>query len=62
MHKADEVEKVLNHMLASFRSKMLELPSKAALFLASRDDSKEIEALAELADVLGRNQYAYISP
>ena len=45
MHKADEVEKVLNHMLASFRSKMLALPSKAALFLASKDDPKEIEAL-----------------
>ena len=47
MHKADEVEKVLNHMLASFRSKMLALPSKAALFLASKDDPKEIEALLE---------------
>lgn len=47
MHKADEVEKVLNHMLASFRSKMLSLPSKAALFLASKDDPKEIEALLE---------------
>lgn len=47
MHKADEVEKVLNHMLASFRSKMLALPSKVALFLASKDDPKEIEALLE---------------
>ncbi|MER2126305.1 hypothetical protein [Solibacillus sp.] len=47
MHKADEVEKVLNHMLASFRSKMLSLPSKAALFLSSKDDPKEIEALLE---------------
>lgn len=59
MHKADEVEKVLNHMLTSFRSKMLSLPSKTALLLASKDDPKEIEALldrdiyealAELAD------------
>ncbi|MER2031072.1 MAG: hypothetical protein ABS903_18070 [Solibacillus sp.] len=39
MHKADEVEKVLNHMLTSFRSKMLSLPSKTALLLASKDDS-----------------------
>lgn len=47
MHKADEVEKVLNHMLASFRSKMLALPSKAALLLSIKDDPKEIEALLE---------------
>lgn len=47
MHKADEVEKVLNHMLASFRSKMLALPSKAALLLSSKNDPKEIEALLE---------------
>lgn len=47
MHKADEVEKVLNHMLMAFRSKMLSLPSKAALFLASKDDPKEVEALLE---------------
>lgn len=47
MHKADEVEKVLNHMLMAFRSKMLSLPSKAALFLASKDDPKEVEALME---------------
>ncbi|WP_342575460.1 hypothetical protein MHH37_06350 [Solibacillus sp. FSL K6-1781] len=47
MHKADEVEKVLKHMLTSFRSKMLSLPSKTALLLASKDDPKEIEALLE---------------
>lgn len=47
MHKADEVEKVLNHMLASFRSKMLALPSKATLLLSIKDDPKEIEALLE---------------
>lgn len=47
MHKADEIENVLNHMLTSFRSKMLSLPSKTALLLASKDDPKEIEALLE---------------
>lgn len=47
MHKADEVEKVLNHMVMSFRSKMLSLPSKVALLLASKDDPKVIEALLE---------------
>ncbi|WCH46395.1 hypothetical protein [Lysinibacillus sp. OF-1] len=47
MHKADEVEKVLNHMVMSFRSKMLSLPSKVAPLLASKDDPKAIEALLE---------------
>ncbi|MEQ6048487.1 hypothetical protein AB0Y38_05235 [Lysinibacillus capsici] len=47
MHKADEVETVLNHMVMSFRSKMLSLPSKVALLLASKDDPKVIEALLE---------------
>ena len=47
MHKADEVEKVLNHMVMSFRSKMLSLPSKVASRLASIDDPKVIEALLE---------------
>ncbi|MER1986589.1 MAG: hypothetical protein ABS948_11930 [Solibacillus sp.] len=47
MHKSDEVEKVLNHMVMAFRSKMLSLPSKVALLLASKNDPKEIEALLE---------------
>lgn len=47
MHKADEVEKVQNHMVMAFRSKMLSLPSKIALRLASEDDPKMIEALLE---------------
>lgn len=47
MHKADEVEKVLNHMVMAFRSKMLSLPSKVAMLVASKDDPKVIEALLE---------------
>ncbi|WP_433595143.1 hypothetical protein [Lysinibacillus xylanilyticus] len=47
MHKADEVEKVQNHMVMAFRSKVLSLPSKLALQLASEDDPKMIEALLE---------------
>lgn len=47
MHKADEVEKVQNHMMMAFRSKLLSLPSKLALQLASKDDPKMIEALLE---------------
>ncbi|MFJ7662382.1 hypothetical protein ACIQXW_08265 [Lysinibacillus sp. NPDC097162] len=47
MHKADEVEKIQNHMVMAFRSKMMSLPSKSALLLASKDDPKMIEALLE---------------
>lgn len=47
MHKADEVEKVQNHMVMAFRSKMLSLPSKVALQLANKDDPKLIEAILE---------------
>lgn len=34
-------------MVMSFRSKMLSLPSKVSLLLASKDDPKVIEALLE---------------
>ena len=47
MHKSDEVEKVLNHMIMAFRSKMLSLPSKLALQLTTMDDVNQIEALLE---------------
>ncbi len=47
MHKADEVEKVQNHMIMAFRSKMLSLPTKVALQLVGKDDPKMIEALLE---------------
>lgn len=47
MHRSDEVEKVLNHMIMAFRSKMLSLPSKVALLLSTIVDVKEIEAILE---------------
>ncbi|ACA41247.1 hypothetical protein J2D69_15935 [Lysinibacillus sphaericus] len=47
MHKADEVEKVQNHMVMAFRSKMLSLPSKVALQLVNKNDPKLIEAILE---------------
>lgn len=47
MHKADEVEKVQNHMVMAFRSKMLSLPTKVALHLTNKDDPKLIEAILE---------------
>ena len=47
MHRSEEVEKVLNHMVMAFRSKALSLPTKVALMLINRDDSKHIEAILE---------------
>lgn len=47
MHKSDEVEDVLNHMVMAFRSKILSLPSKVALQLTSIDDANQIEVLLE---------------
>lgn len=47
MHKSDEVEKVLNHMVMAFRSKMLSLPSKVALQLTTMNDANQIEDLLE---------------
>lgn len=47
VHKSDEVEKVLNHMVMAFRSKMLSLPSKLALQLTTMNDANQIEALLE---------------
>lgn len=47
MHKSDEVENVLNHMVMAFRSKMLSMPSKAALQLTTMDDANQIEAFLE---------------
>lgn len=47
MHRSEEIEKVLNHMVMAFRSKMLSLPSKMALILVNKNDPKLIEALIE---------------
>jgi len=47
MHRSEDVEKVLNHMIMAFRSKMLSLPSKMAMILVNKNDPKLIEALIE---------------
>lgn len=47
MHKSDEVENVLNHMVMAFRSKMLSMPSKVALQLTTIEDANQIEVLLE---------------
>lgn len=46
MHSAIEVEKVMNNMLASFRARMLSLPSKIAPTLANQEVA-DIEKLIE---------------
>lgn len=47
MHSSSEVEKVMNNMLASFRAKMLALPTKVAPSLIARDDISQIEQMIE---------------
>ena len=47
MHRSEDVEKVLNHMVMAFRSKILSLPTKAASILINKSDPKLIEALLE---------------
>lgn len=62
MHKSDEVEKVLNHMVMAFRSKMLSLPSKLALQLTTIDDVNKIEALLERDIHLALQELAEYDP
>ncbi|MFX3673298.1 MAG: hypothetical protein ACE3JQ_02455 [Paenisporosarcina sp.] len=47
MHSAAEVEAVMNNMFASFRARMLALPSKVAPSLIARDEISQIEQLIE---------------
>lgn len=47
VHRAEDVEKVLNHMLTAFRSKLLGLPTKLANRLINISDPKAIEVLIE---------------
>lgn len=47
VHRSEEVEKVMNHMIMAFRSKMLSLPTKVALMLVNKDDPKYIESILE---------------
>ena len=44
---SNDVEKVLNHMVTAFRSKILSQPTKAASILINKSDPKLIEALLE---------------
>lgn len=47
MHSASEVETVMNDMLASFRAKMLALPTKVAPSLLVLEEVSDIEKLIE---------------
>ena len=59
LHRAEDVERVMNDMLASFRARCLAIPTKAAPLIVGQEDlviiqdiiKKEIhEALSELSD------------
>lgn len=47
MHKSVDVERVMNHMLASFRAKLMSMPSKLALTLVDRESPDFIESVLE---------------
>lgn len=48
MHTSTEVEKVMNNMLASFRARILAIPSKTAPSLIARDEISQIEQIIEV--------------
>lgn len=66
LHKAEDVEKVMMDMLIAFKTRMMNIPSKAAPILENRDAAfikdrltKEvIEALNELKDYDPRSFYS----
>lgn len=47
LHLAGDVEQVMNDMLASFRTKILAMPSKLAPLLIARDDVNQIRSFVE---------------
>jgi phage terminase Nu1 subunit (DNA packaging protein) len=48
MHKSEDVEKVMNDMLANCRSKLLALPSKVAPRLIAREDIGELQDILQI--------------
>ena len=54
MHFSNDVERVMNDMLANFRAKIIALPTKIAPILIARNDISEIQELLqrEFFDVL----------
>ncbi|OPJ63387.1 hypothetical protein [Clostridium oryzae] len=47
MHLSEDVERVMNDMLANFRAKLLSLPTKIAPLLAGKEDISEIQQLLQ---------------
>lgn len=62
MHKSEDVEKVMNDMLANFRSKILALPSKAAPRLIAREDIGEIQDILQLEMLEALNELSNYDP
>ena len=54
MHFSEDVERVMNDMLANFRSKVLSIPTRVAPILVARDDVGDIQELLhkEMLEVL----------
>lgn len=62
MHKSEDVEKVMNDMLANFRSKILALPSKTAPRLIAREDIGEIQDILQLEMLEALNELSNYDP
>lgn len=45
VHDASDVERVLNHMLTAFRSKILSVPSKLATQLTNKESAEDIQEI-----------------
>lgn len=62
MHKSEDVEKVMNDMLANFRSKILALPSKTAPRLIAREDIGEIQDILQMEMLEALNELSNYDP
>lgn len=48
MHSSNDVERVMNDMLANFKAKLISMPTKIAPILISRNDISEIQELLQV--------------
>lgn len=62
MHKSEDVEKVMNDMLANFRSKILAIPSKTSPRLIAREDIGEIQDILQMEMLEALNELSNYDP
>ncbi|GMQ60320.1 hypothetical protein AN1V17_47200 [Vallitalea sediminicola] len=62
LHKTEDVERVMNDMLANFRSKVLAIPSKVAPRLIYKDDVNNIQDTIEIEVVEALQELSEYDP